>query len=699
VQQYFLVLTSLPVHFVVIYKLDRKDGSCDVVTMDWLLNTKFLPPSRRNRRQRDDSDDSDSEEEEINNSREKRIPPQNNSDPIAERHASEIDYDDDDNMMYAPIRRTLPLPLGNVPPSKSNSRARRSTSSKEGTTGAAFLSTLRSFAHKEANDPGAGCRLFIQACVLSGCDYVPNRLSKVGPITAFKMVKDASHRKHAERFDRVMKSLPRGSILQNESSDDKNNDDEGAYDNDNDFSTSCGSPDNDMKEKYLELLTKSEAIFYYHLVREQASDLIVPLVPHKQSSIDNDVSANLSPSIENFHSDLSFIGSIEEALKNNPTAAPPCPSNQPGSTAQKNSGWIVAKRSVGTVKNNYIKAPVNHPKKDMENQGPQKGTLQYAFNRPNNALTSRTSTSQHSSSCDNTTNKQPGVLDQSNPFSSFAHNASSEYKLDQLSSKATPNVSQKAGTIKTQAASPFFSPMGNTSNFDYVEEPSASKDSSSITNKSNGVPGTAKLDKIHIAPNGSFDGFAVESSRLHSSPAQKENDNTFDYEIIVESPPVTSGGGSEPQYSKYFDQMSRTGSPRRVSTSPLYKPNAFNEGSSPDYAIDLSDEPESPNKKLKDPGKSLYSSQTSHLSKSSVNKRPFKSPYPSNQNATSDSVARKKPRQVSSGALLAGFAVQKRASSGIQLGTRQRLAARNANSKKPNAKSQTHSIQSYLKQK
>jgi hypothetical protein len=360
----------------VIYKLDRKDGSCDVVTMDWLLNPKFLPTSRRKRRQRDDSDDSDSENE-GNSSTKLSNPPIDNPEKI---HYSEIDYDDDDNMIYAPIRRTLPLPLGNVSTSKSNSRARRSTSGNESAAGTAFLTTLRSFAHKEVNEPGSGCRLFVQACVLSGCDYVSNRLSKVGPVTAFKLVKDSSHRKHDERFDRVLKSLPRGSILQQEATENKNIFNKADVGNKaEDLSVLCGSY-NDMKEKYLELLTKSEAIFYYHLVKEQASNMIVPLISHEQTEVsDTNISNYLIPPINKFNSDLSFLGSIEEAMKTKPFAEPPCVTQQPAQ--QNDGGWISVKRTAGNVKNTYKKLPTNHSEKKSEIQIPQKGTLQHAFGR------------------------------------------------------------------------------------------------------------------------------------------------------------------------------------------------------------------------------------------------------------------------------------------------------------------------------
>lgn len=182
---------------------------------------------------------------------------------------------------------------------------------------------------------------------------------------------------------------------------------------------------------------------------------------------------------------------------------------------------------------------------------------------------------------------------------------------------------------------------------------------------------------------------AISSNALSATPLAVVRDNTFDYEIVEESPPVTSAD-QETRYSKYFEQPSRS-SPRRVSTSPLYKHNLFDGDKSSDDAIDLTDNAQSP---IKLSTEAQLLSQTSYANQT-VNKRPFKSPYPTERTGI-ETNARKKPRQSSSGALLAGFATQKENTSGLS--TRQRLAARNANSKKFKVK-RTLSIQSYLSQK
>ena len=55
-----------------------------------------------------------------------------------------------------------------------------------------FAGYLRLFRTHEKRH-GTGRRMFIQACVLSGCDYVPS-LPGVGIVGAFKMIVQAADR-------------------------------------------------------------------------------------------------------------------------------------------------------------------------------------------------------------------------------------------------------------------------------------------------------------------------------------------------------------------------------------------------------------------------------------------------------------------------------------------------------------------------
>ena len=50
-------------------------------------------------------------------------------------------------------------------------------------------------------------RLFVQACVLSGCDYAANLLTGVGLVTAFKTVRDNSHLLPEDMFMIVLSGL------------------------------------------------------------------------------------------------------------------------------------------------------------------------------------------------------------------------------------------------------------------------------------------------------------------------------------------------------------------------------------------------------------------------------------------------------------------------------------------------------------
>jgi len=324
--------------FPVITKLDRKDGACDVITMDWLVNPAFLKAmnngsgesrSRRRRRRRECERDLDyiyNDSPLVEEEERERKENGNKEVEDGKTHYSEVEYDD---LGLAPVRRALASPLSSSG-GKSSSRGRRrgSSGSSDGNAGGnTLLSYLRSFANKEASIPGAGVRLFVQACVLSGCDYAPNRLSKVGPVTAFKLVKEALHREPAIRFERVLKSLPAGSKLIAEAGAGRGSDDQEDADED-DF---LSPPDNDRdaKQKYEELLSKSQAIFYYHLVKDLSTGEIVPLTGHHSESNRNEGESDLEagessrPCVDCFDQGLAFIGSAAEASKKKPKPLQP----------------------------------------------------------------------------------------------------------------------------------------------------------------------------------------------------------------------------------------------------------------------------------------------------------------------------------------------------------------------------------------
>ena len=105
------------------------------------------------------------------------------------------------------------------------------TSSSSHTAQQQIWSTLQT---RERNDPGAGRRLFVQACVLTGCDYAPNELHGVGLVKAFALVTSNTYLPAEQRF----LSAVRGRI----------------------------SPRSAVEE-YVDKLKQAESVFYYHPVR------------------------------------------------------------------------------------------------------------------------------------------------------------------------------------------------------------------------------------------------------------------------------------------------------------------------------------------------------------------------------------------------------------------------------------------------
>ena len=62
-------------------------------------------------------------------------------------------------------------------------------------------------ANREALRPGSGRRLFVQACVLAGCDYAPSRLAGVGAVGAFRLVRETYSRDPEAKFARILRSV------------------------------------------------------------------------------------------------------------------------------------------------------------------------------------------------------------------------------------------------------------------------------------------------------------------------------------------------------------------------------------------------------------------------------------------------------------------------------------------------------------
>ena len=215
---------------------------------------------------------------------------------------------------YPSIRRLLP--------SNHNDRKK----------GGALLYHLRAMHSRESRQRGSGARMFIQACVLSGCDYCPNRLSGVGFITACKMIKENAHRKVDERFSRILNSFPKDKILADGDGDEMEMD-------------HCETSSPYMKiedvpqfiQGYETLLAKSEATFYYHKVSCVNSGQVVSLIePLLQCDDDDEILTKdcrysreakkidrFLPNIQRFNGDLSFTGHVNQTTYTSSTSSVP----------------------------------------------------------------------------------------------------------------------------------------------------------------------------------------------------------------------------------------------------------------------------------------------------------------------------------------------------------------------------------------
>lgn len=140
------------VSFPIIFKLERdgnNGGSCDVISMDWLLSP--------------------------DNSKLSNYPKYNCSS----------------------LRRVLLSP-----PTSTDENGKIISF-----PGRATLSHLQTLVSREKRLKGSGARMFVQACVFAGCDYAPSHINGVGLTTAFKHVKENAHRKPESRFSFILKSI------------------------------------------------------------------------------------------------------------------------------------------------------------------------------------------------------------------------------------------------------------------------------------------------------------------------------------------------------------------------------------------------------------------------------------------------------------------------------------------------------------
>jgi 5'-3' exonuclease len=188
---------AVGVPFPIIFKLDRNTGACDVISMRWL----FPPPS------------------------------------ISSLFNKTSFHEDKENLSPNLTENYL-------------------TVLKMGTKLSQYLQTFRL---KENGMPGYGRRLFVQACVLAGCDYTVNSTlapDGIGLITACKLIAAHAHRSHEERFLYALRE----------------------------YKGSGANTSTTSLEDYAELLAKSEAVFYYHYVYCTSNKTVLPLQPLQEDS-------------------------------------------------------------------------------------------------------------------------------------------------------------------------------------------------------------------------------------------------------------------------------------------------------------------------------------------------------------------------------------------------------------------------------
>jgi 5'-3' exonuclease len=150
-----------------------------------------------------------------------------------------------------------------------------------------FECMLQKLASRQAKRTGLGVRLFVQGCVLGGCDYSINTLEGVGLINAFKLVRDNAFRNDSVRFKKILQSLP-AKVRKKLDID-----------------------------RYEERLTKSEAVFYYHLVKHSGGEtkpLLTPRISCDDANHDAERTQHF-PFMQRFENDWSFLGKLTPPMQ------------------------------------------------------------------------------------------------------------------------------------------------------------------------------------------------------------------------------------------------------------------------------------------------------------------------------------------------------------------------------------------------
>ena len=169
---------------------------------------------------------------------------------------------------------------------------------------------LRFIAFNERRKTGVGRRMFVQACILSGCDYSPS-MPGIGLITAFKMIKEFSNKNPDDRFHHIVRAIK--AKMETKTRKDKHL---------SPSSTQLQTVSFDFKTHEIRL-SKSEAAFYYHLVwrgKDNSIDhFLLPDLQKKDRKHELDYKDHLHcnlPSTNHFRNDLSFLGMKSSVINN-----------------------------------------------------------------------------------------------------------------------------------------------------------------------------------------------------------------------------------------------------------------------------------------------------------------------------------------------------------------------------------------------
>jgi exonuclease-1 len=233
--------------------------------------------------------------------------------------------------------------------------------------------------------PGWGSRLFVQSCVLAGCDYAPRQLNGVGYITALKLVKNAST--SPAQISKVLSTILTSQLKPK---------------------ARQAIPD---MHQFEILLAQSEAVFYYHPVVD-ANGSIQHLLPihtpasnHPHNLDEQSSSSALAPSLDRFENPFEFLGSLVANANANAGIIPPAVP-----TSHRNANSLFRHN--------------RHPDNNKENHPPSlpaQKTILNPYHRPSRPLVVVDNNQEnHNNKQNNSKGNKCTTQTKVNPFESYA---------------------------------------------------------------------------------------------------------------------------------------------------------------------------------------------------------------------------------------------------------------------------------------